>query len=135
MPSSASFPEQGPDPLAPLVHLADGLAHFTVTVLIGLTVGIILARVLRWRHLHWTWSVSGLALVVVATRSALASITSVLGVAALSATVFGRRWHERDIALGADLATIAAGPCRSRVAAAREGRTPWWSDRRARARP
>jgi hypothetical protein len=108
MPSSVSFPEQGPDPLTPLVRMADRLAHFTVTVLIGLTVGIILARVLRRRHLHWSWSAAGLALVVVATRSALAILTSVLGVATLSATVFGRRWHGRDIALGADLATIAA---------------------------
>jgi Type IV secretion-system coupling protein DNA-binding domain len=108
MPSSASFPEQRADPLIPLVRLTDRLAHLTVSVVIGLTIGIVLARLLRRGHLHWSWSAVGLAFVILATRSALAGLTSVLGVATLSATIWGRRWHERDIALGADLATIAA---------------------------
>ncbi|HWW91654.1 MAG TPA: TraM recognition domain-containing protein [Solirubrobacteraceae bacterium] len=108
MPSSVSFPQHGADPLTPLVHLTDGLAHLTVSVVIGLTIGFALARLLRRRHLHWSWSAAGLAVVVLATRSALAGVSSVLGVAMLSATIWGRRWHERDIAMGADLATIAA---------------------------
>jgi hypothetical protein len=109
MPSSASLPEQGPGPLTPIVRLADRLAHMTLAVVIGLTIGIVLARLLRRGHLHWSWSAAGAAFVVLATRSVLAGLTSVLGVATVSATIWGRRWHRHDIALGADLATIAAG--------------------------
>jgi hypothetical protein len=108
MHSAVSFPEQGPDPLTPLVRLTDRLAHLTVSVVIGLTIGIVLARLMRRTHLHWSWSAAGLVVVVLATRSVLAGLTSTLGVATLSATIWGRRWHERDLALGADLATIAA---------------------------
>jgi Type IV secretion-system coupling protein DNA-binding domain len=108
MPSSVSFPEQGPDPLTPLIRLTARLAHLTVSVVIGLTIGIVLARLMRRGHLHWSWSAAGLALVILASRSALAGVTSLFGVATLSATIWGRRWHERDIALGADLATVAA---------------------------
>jgi type IV secretory pathway TraG/TraD family ATPase VirD4 len=109
MPSSDSFPEPGPDPASPFVRLAERLAHLSVHAVIGLTIGIVLARLMRRAHLHWSWSAAGLVLVVLATRSMLAGLTSMLGVAALSATIWGRRWHEHDITLGADLATAAAG--------------------------
>jgi type IV secretory pathway TraG/TraD family ATPase VirD4 len=108
MPSSVSFTEQGPDPLTPVVHLTDRLAHLTVSVVIGLTIGLVLARLLRRGHLHWSWSAAGPAVLVLVTGSALAVLTSMLGVATLSATIWGRRWHERDVSMGADLATIAA---------------------------
>ena len=75
-------------------------------VVIGLTIGVIACRVLRSRHLHWSWALAALGLIVLV-RTALAGAASVLGVAAFSATVRSRRWHREDIDAGADLAEIA----------------------------
>jgi type IV secretory pathway TraG/TraD family ATPase VirD4 len=132
MPSPGPFSQQGPDPLTPFVRLADRLAHLTVDVVIGLAIGIVLARLMRRASLRWSWSAAGLVLVLLATRSLLGGLTSMLGIATLSATVWGRRWHQHDIALGADLATTAAerrGPvdlvrsCASDVAMRRRRRS------------
>jgi type IV secretory pathway TraG/TraD family ATPase VirD4 len=76
-------------------------------VALGLVLGLVAARVMRGRHLHWSWAAGGLALVVLA-QPALGSSAVTLGVAALGATLQGRRWHREDIEAGADLAEIAA---------------------------
>jgi type IV secretory pathway TraG/TraD family ATPase VirD4 len=109
MPSSDSSPGHDLDPLAPIVQLLDRLAHMTVDVALGLAVGMILARLMRRSHLHWSWAAAGFAVVALATRSVLAGLTSTAGATMLGATLWGRRWHQHDVAAGADLATIAAG--------------------------
>jgi hypothetical protein len=108
---SASDPFTGGklDPLAPVGQLADRLAHVTVNVAVGVAMGMVLARLMRRAHLHWSWAAAGLIAMVCATGSVLGALTSMLGVTTLTATVCGKRWHELDIAAGADLATIAAG--------------------------
>jgi hypothetical protein len=74
---------------------------------VGLVLGVLAARLMRSRHLHWSWAAGALALVAVS-RTALGSSTLTLAVAALTATVRGRRWHREDVEAGADLAEVAA---------------------------
>jgi type IV secretory pathway TraG/TraD family ATPase VirD4 len=68
---------------------------------------MIVARLIRGRHLHWSWAAPGLGLLAL-TKPAFGSPTVVPGVAALSAIVWGWRWHREDLDAGADLAKIAA---------------------------
>ena len=115
MPSSNQAPEPGVnpfageagvDPLAPLQQLAHWLTNTTVHVALGLVIGAIAARMLRSRHLHWSWAPCGLVIDWLI-RSPLGSWSLTLGVAALGAGLRGRRWHHEDIDAGADLAEIA----------------------------
>ncbi|HEY3971111.1 MAG TPA: TraM recognition domain-containing protein [Solirubrobacteraceae bacterium] len=115
MPSSNQTPEPGAgpftgeagvDPLAPLQQLAHWLVSTSAHVALGFAIGAIAARMLRSRHLHWSWAVCGLA-VDWLVRSPLGSWSLTLGVAALSAALRGRRWHREDVDAGADLAEIA----------------------------
>jgi Type IV secretion-system coupling protein DNA-binding domain len=99
---------QAPDPLAPLEHLFQWLVGATVHVAVGVLLGLLAARVMRHRHLHWSWAAVAFASVLLA-RAVLAGSAVTLGVAALGATVRGRRWHGEDLQAGADLAEIAAG--------------------------
>jgi hypothetical protein len=87
--------------------MAHWLAGATVALVLGLMVGAVAAHLMRSRHLHWSWAAVGLALVVLG-RSAFGGLTGMLTVAALGATVRGRRWHREDLEAGADLAEIAA---------------------------
>jgi len=107
MPSSNPTPEPGIDPLAPLEQLSRWLFAATMHIAIGLVIGIVTARLLRSRHLHWSWAAPALVLSVLSCP--LGGVTSVLGVAALSALRWGRRWHREDLDAGSDLAAIAAG--------------------------
>jgi hypothetical protein len=70
-------------------------------------IGMIAARLMRRRHLHWSWAAPGLALLGLV-KPALGSSTIAPSAAALSAIVCGRRWHREDLDAGADLAKIAA---------------------------
>lgn len=107
MPPSNPLTASPENPLAPLGELADWTAGATAKVALGLALGTIVSRLMRSRHLHWSWAAVALVPIVLA-RSALAGTTAALGVAALSATVRSRRWHREDIDAGADLAEIAA---------------------------
>jgi hypothetical protein len=108
MRSSNSAPEPQADPLAPLQQLADWLASTTTHLLLGLLIGLLVARVMRSRHLHWSWAAAALTFVLF-TGHALASSVSIStpAMATLSATVWSRRWHREDIEAGGDLAEIA----------------------------
>jgi type IV secretory pathway TraG/TraD family ATPase VirD4 len=79
----------------------------TTDVVLGLVIGAIAARLLRDRRLHWSWAAVALV-VIMLIRGSLGSVTPVLGVAALSATLRGRRRQREDIEAGADLAELAA---------------------------
>src|SRR5262249_6646946 len=65
------------------------------------------ARLMRARHLRFSWAAACVGLVVLA-RGALAGWAPTLAVAALTATVLGRRWQREDLDAGGDLARIAA---------------------------
>ena len=107
MPSLNPTPEPGVDPLAPLEQLAQWLLTTTIHVALGLSIGMIVARLMRSRHLHWSWAGAG-AVLVVLLRPKFAGPTSTVGVAALGATMWGRRWHREDVEAGSDLGQIAA---------------------------
>jgi type IV secretory system conjugative DNA transfer VirD4/TraG family protein/helicase HerA-like protein len=96
------------DPLALLEHPVQWLVGATVHVALGVLLGLLAARVMRHRHLHWSWAAGAFALVLLA-RAVLAGSAATLGVAALGAAVRGRRWHGEDLQAGADLAEIATG--------------------------
>ena len=107
MQSSNPYPEPGLNPAAPFEQLAGWLAGATIQVLLGLVIGMIAARLMRGRHLHWSWAAGALAIVLLA-RPVFGSSTLTLGVAALGAATRGQRWHRDDIEAGGDLAEIAA---------------------------
>ncbi|HEY3828324.1 MAG TPA: type IV secretory system conjugative DNA transfer family protein [Solirubrobacteraceae bacterium] len=101
---------QGVDPLAPLEGLIQWVIGTTVHIAIGLSLGLLAARLMRRWHLHWSWGTVVLASVVLA-RTELASAAAPLGAGALAAAVRGRRWHNEDLEAGADLAEIARDRC------------------------
>ena len=103
----SAYPEPSVNPLAPVEQLARAFAQAAVDVVLGLAIGMLAARLMRSRHLHWSWAAGSLAIVVLA-QPVLASATAPVGTAALAATMWGRRWHREDIEAGTDLAEIAA---------------------------
>jgi type IV secretory pathway TraG/TraD family ATPase VirD4 len=98
--------ESGVNPLELLQQLAHWLTTTTVHVGLGLAIGVVVARIMRSRHLHWSWAACGLVFDLLV-PSLLGSWSLTLGVAALGAGLRGRRWHREDIDAGADLAEIA----------------------------
>ncbi|HYM67334.1 MAG TPA: helicase HerA-like domain-containing protein, partial [Patescibacteria group bacterium] len=107
MRSTNPFPEPGVDPRLPVDQLADWLLGTVVHCTLGLAIGMTAARIMRARHLRWSWAALGLMPVVLA-ASSLGGSTSTIAIAALSAALWGRRWHREDIDAGADLAELAA---------------------------
>lgn len=107
MPSSNAFPESEGDPQAVIGQLAHWLLTATVHCAIGAVLGMLMARLMRSRHLHWSWAAGGLALLLLA-RPGLGGAAFILAVAGLLATIRSRRWHREDLEAGADLAELAA---------------------------
>jgi type IV secretory pathway TraG/TraD family ATPase VirD4 len=110
MPSSEYTTEPPVNPIAPLAELLGWLTSTTLHIIIGVLVGLVAARVMRRRHLRWTWAASAFALLLLA-RSTFEGSATTLDTAALCATVSGRRWHREDLMAGGDLADIAAARC------------------------
>jgi type IV secretory pathway TraG/TraD family ATPase VirD4 len=108
MPASAGLLEPQTDPSLSAEGVARWLALGAGRVLLGLTVGIIAARLMRRRQLHWSWSAVVLAVVLLA-RPVLEGWTVTLTIGALSAAGWGRSWHRADLDAGRDLAETAAG--------------------------
>jgi hypothetical protein len=107
MPSSSEqINEPGVNPLAPLDRLLSWAVSTTVHVALGLAIGYLLARMMRGRHLHWSWSAWGLGLIVLA-YPVFKGAGVTLGTATLVASMHGRRWHRKDLEAGADLAELA----------------------------
>jgi len=109
MPAPNPVTEHQPDPTAPVNAIAERLAHLTANAVLGLIVGSVAARLMRRAHLHWSWAAAPLVCEALATRSLVSTLTSTIGIATVSACLWGRRWHEHDAVLGADLAALAAG--------------------------
>lgn len=124
MRSSNAALEPQADPLAPVHQVANWLLGTTTHVLIGLLIGLLAARLMRSRHLHWSWAAAGLTSVVLVGHAFTGSISTPL-VATASATAWSRRWHREDLEAGGDLAAIAArrrGPLDALRLAARAAR-------------
>ncbi|HEY5260683.1 MAG TPA: helicase HerA-like domain-containing protein [Solirubrobacteraceae bacterium] len=112
------------DPLAPLAELFGWLTSTTLHIAIGVALGLLAARVMRSRHLRWTWAASALT-VVVLERSMFAGWSTTLATAGLCAVVRGRHWHREDLMAGGDLAEIAADRRGPLDAARRLSREVW----------
>lgn len=107
MRSSNPSPEQAINPLEPLEQLIHWLTGTAVHGMLGVTIGLIFARLMHHRNLRWSWGVTGFAVVVLA-RPALGGWAWTLGIAALAATTRSRRWQREEIEAGVDLAEAAA---------------------------
>jgi len=81
------------------------LSH-TAEAMLGLIIGLIAARVIRGRHLHWSWAALPLPVIVLAGND-MGGLTLIAAVAALTATRSGRRRHRLDRQTGGDLAALA----------------------------
>ena len=104
----ASTPSaQVANPLAPVGSLAHWLAQTGALIAVGALIGLVAARMLQARGLHWSWALGG-ALIAGLLRSTLAGLAPALITAALYATSRARRSHLEDLEAGADLADIAA---------------------------
>jgi type IV secretory pathway TraG/TraD family ATPase VirD4 len=90
--------------IAQFVHW---LLAATTECVIGLALGMLAARLMRSRHVHWSWAAGGLALLLVA-RPGLTGLALPLAVAAVFAATRGRRWHREDLEAGGDLAELAS---------------------------
>jgi type IV secretory pathway TraG/TraD family ATPase VirD4 len=90
-----------------LVELIGWLTSTTIHLAIGVVIGLLVARIMRHRHLHWTWAGSALGLALLAHPAFVGPFTT-LDTAALCATVRGRHWHREDLMVGGDLADVAA---------------------------
>lgn len=95
-----------PDPLESLRPLGDGLVALGGALVLGLALGAALARLLRERHLHWSWGLLAAA-AALAARPLLAGVCLPASIAALAATRSARRWHREDLESGADLRAAA----------------------------
>jgi hypothetical protein len=107
MPSSPYTTAAPINPLAPIAELVGWLGSTTLHMVIGVLLGTIGVRLMRHRHLRWTWAMSVLVFVVL-TRSTFAGWDTTLVPAALYAAMRGRHWHHEDLMAGGDLADIAA---------------------------
>jgi hypothetical protein len=94
------------DPLVPIEHLLHSAATLVVDLTLGLLLGLLAARVMRQRHLHWSWAAGGCVSVLLA-RSPLGGYAPILAASTLATAVRGRRWHREDLEAGADLAEVA----------------------------
>lgn len=107
MPSSEFATEHEGGPPIVADQLAHWLAGTAIQCVLGVVLGIFIARAMRAHHLHWSWAAGSLALLLVCEPS-LPGLTSTLALACLLAGVRGRRWHREDLEAGADLAELAA---------------------------
>jgi hypothetical protein len=105
-PSSNPSPKAG-GPLEALGSLTHWLAHTIALLAIGALLGIVAARLLRSKDLHWSWA-AGALLIACLLRSAFASVAPMLFTAALWTTMRARRSQREDLEAGADLADLAA---------------------------
>jgi conjugal transfer pilus assembly protein TraD len=105
MPSSIQ--QQPPHPWASIAEALNHLTGLAVHCVVGVVIGVILARQLHARHLRWSWAAVGCGFVLLA-RIPLGGSALTVATASLLATARARRWHREDLDAGADMAEIAA---------------------------
>jgi type IV secretion system coupling TraD/TrwB family protein len=121
MSASQYTSEASVNPLQPLSELVGWLCSTTVHIAIGIVLGLLAVRVMRRRHLRWTWAACALPVALFA-HSMLVGWSGTLGTAAICASARGRHWHTQDLMAGGDLAEIACkrlGPSHALHALAR----------------
>jgi type IV secretory pathway TraG/TraD family ATPase VirD4 len=94
-------------PLELLGALAHGIVGLATNLLLGVTLAVLAARLMRAKGIHWGWAAIACPAIFVL-RAPLHGAAVVLLVAALTATRRARRWHREDLEAGADLAQAAA---------------------------
>jgi TraM recognition site of TraD and TraG len=100
--------EWAPNSLEPIEQLAHWLATTVACGVIGVAIGLVAVRLMHHRHLRWTWAPTALGVDLLVGPVLGGSVAWTIGIAALCATVRGRRWHREEIDAGADLAELAA---------------------------
>jgi len=98
--------EPSVNPLAPLAELLGWLASTSAHIAIGVLAGFIAARIMRRRHLRWTWAGASFVPLLLA-QSKLSGWALALDTATICAALCGRRWHREDLLAGEDLAETA----------------------------
>jgi hypothetical protein len=106
MSEANSFNEHGVDPLAPLEEALNWLLSAALHAVLGAAVGFVCALLMRRRRLHWSWAAAGL-LAGPLLHALVRAPAIVADVAAVTAIVFGRRWHREDLDAGRDLRELA----------------------------
>lgn len=105
--SARSFSTVQFDPLTPLAQPAHLLIEALTHGGIAIGAGAVIARLMRRRHLHWSWAAGACGALVLA-RHALPGVDREALFVAGYATVSAHRRHRRDIESGGDLAELAA---------------------------
>jgi hypothetical protein len=100
--------EWAPNSLEPIEQLAHWLIEAVAYGVLGIAIGLVAVRLMHHRHLRWTWAPTALGVDVLVGPALGGSVAWTLGIAALCASVRGRRWHREEVAAGADLAELAA---------------------------
>jgi hypothetical protein len=100
--------EWAPNSLEPIEQLAHWLTAAVVHGVLGIAIGLVAVRLMHHRHLRWTWAPTALGVDLLVDPVLGGSIAWTLGIAALCASVRGRRWHREEVQAGADLAELAA---------------------------
>jgi type IV secretion system coupling TraD/TrwB family protein len=107
MPRSDSFSEPQASPLAPVEQVLDWLLGTASAAALGLAFGLLAARFMRSRGVHWSWGLAGLLGALPAARVLGVGLAGP-GLAALAASAWARRWHREDLEAGRDLAELAS---------------------------
>ena len=107
-PPTNTSQEWAPNSLEPIEELAHWLTTTVAYGVIGVAIGLVAVRLMHHRHLRWTWAPTALAADLLVSPILGGSLAWTFGVAALCATVRGRRWHREEVDAGADLAELAA---------------------------
>jgi len=105
MPSNTPS-EAAVDPAATLDQLVHWLAVSGGECALGLAAGLLAARFMRGRHLHWSWAALALALVLLG-RPVLGHQWAAAALATAAAASRGRRWQREDREAGGDLRELA----------------------------
>jgi hypothetical protein len=100
--------EWAPNSLEPIEQIAHWLTVAVVPGALGVAIGLVAVRLMHHRHLRWTWAPTALGIDLLAGPVLGGSVAWTLGIAALCASVRGRRWHREELAAGADLTELAA---------------------------
>jgi hypothetical protein len=93
-------------PLQPIIELAHLLERQTIELACGLAIGVVAARALRARGMHWSWTALALGAALMLRPAESGWATAAL-TASASALIRSRRWHREDLDAGADLARAA----------------------------
>jgi hypothetical protein len=107
-PPNSTTQEWAPNPLEPIEQLAHWLTPAVVYGVLGVAIGLVAVRLMHHRHLRWTWAPAALGVDLLVGPVFGGAVAWTFGIAALCASVRGRRWHREEVEAGADLAELAA---------------------------